>query len=362
MNVAERIIKPQASGVFRTVFLYTGQGESTLLVIPNGPGIEDYSYVLLDSDLDHEPNEVNLVSMFKDLFASTGKLDVFINSHPHNDHIGGIREIYREIGFDEVWHSNHKPGGKHKEKYEDFSYVVKKVGKNNEYHLKGTNQPNKLRTVSDQEVIRKLGEVEYIVLSPAEYLCEDINEGGQDERDRRIHEQCGVIKFSYGNPQRSILFTGDSDKQAWKEHITDYHGDKLPADVLSASHHGSRSFFKNGADDADVYKAHLELISPTYLIVSAPKREDSKHGHPHIDAMELYKEQIDADGIFHLGEEPCCVIVDITADGELSLHTDMELIEAYGGGGDDNDNDHGKYATVNINPSTTRIDDKPMAR
>lgn len=68
MNIAEKIIKPTKAGVFRTIFLYTGQGESTLMVIPTGSNINDYKYVLIDSDQDYEPNEINLVKMFKDLF------------------------------------------------------------------------------------------------------------------------------------------------------------------------------------------------------------------------------------------------------------------------------------------------------
>src|SRR3954464_4292486 len=109
MTVAERIIKPTKAGIFRTVFLYTGQGESTLMVIPNGPKVDDYIYVLVDSDKDNEPKEIDLIKLFKDLFSQSGKLFCFINTHPHNDHIGGIKEVYDEIGFTEVWHSNHKP-------------------------------------------------------------------------------------------------------------------------------------------------------------------------------------------------------------------------------------------------------------
>lgn len=109
MTVAERVIKPTKAGIFRTVFLYTGQGESTLLVIPTGSSLTDYMYVLVDCDRDKEPNEIDLVDMFKDLFKSSGELSIFINTHPHNDHIGGINEVYDEIGFSEVWHSNHKP-------------------------------------------------------------------------------------------------------------------------------------------------------------------------------------------------------------------------------------------------------------
>jgi competence protein ComEC len=359
MTVAEKVIKPTKAGVFRLVFIYTGQGETTLLVIPTGPNVNDYMYVMVDSDLDKDPNEVNLVKMFKDLFKTSGKLSTFINTHPHNDHIGGITEIYDEIGFKEVWHSNHKPGGAHKKKYEDLQYVIKQVGSANEYHLKGTNDNNKVRKVNGDEIIKTLGNVTYVVLSPAEYLCEEIEDGGADERNARIHEQCGVIKFTYGKTPKSVLFTGDADKKAFQDHITDYHKDKLPADVLSASHHGSRTFFKNDEDDKDVYEEHIEEINPTYLIISAPKQEDSPHGHPHDDAMELYKKHVDEDGIFHLGSSPYSVIVDIDENGTLSVDTDTELIEAYCDKDEDEEEEDDKSSAFII-PSTTRIDQKPM--
>jgi len=363
MTVAERVIKPRKPGIFRTVFLYTGQGESTLLVIPNGPNVGDYLYVLVDSDQDKEESEIDLVKMFKDLFRSSGKLSVFINTHPHNDHIGGIKDIYEEIGFTEVWHSNHKPGTKHKEKYEDLKYVIDKVGKKNEYFLLGTNDLNKVRNSNNGETPKRLGNIDYQVLSPAEYLCDDINEENQDTRDDRIHEQCGVIKFTYGREAKSIMITGDSDKIAWKDHITDYHKKSLQSYVLSASHHGSRTFFKCNKDDKDVYETHIEAIKPTYLIISAPKQEDSPHEHPHDDAMEIYKKHVPEEDTFHLGAGPYSVIVDIDSNGSPEVILDTELIVEYGKG-DDDDGDNGEekkeadYSSIYV--GSTRLDEKPM--
>lgn len=357
MTVAEKIIKPTKAGIFRTVFLYTGQGESTLMVIPNGSGVDDYIYVLVDSDKDNEKNEIDLVKMFKDLFTSKGELQTFINTHPHNDHIGGIRTVYDEIGFKEVWHSNHKPGGEHKKKYEDFQYVINKVGKSNEYFLLGTNDLNKIRTSDDKEVIKKLGQIDYQVLSPAEYLCDEISDADADERNKRIHEQCGVIKFTYGS--MSIMITGDSDKEAWMEHITDYHIKNLPSEVLSASHHGSRTFFKDDEDDTDVYEKHIENIKPTYLIISAPKKEDSPHGHPHDDAMDLYKKHVEEDNILHLGATYESVIIDIDSSGNMEVKIDKELVETYGNDEDSDGNDS-SYANISVGSQTSRIDNKPM--
>ena len=361
MTVAEQIIKPTKAGIFRSVFLYTGQGESTLLVIPTGNSVKDYMYVLVDSDRDKGPNEIDIVEMLKDLFKTSGELSTFINTHPHNDHIGGIKEIYDEVGLTEVWHSNHQPGGIHKKKYKDFQYVLNKVGKANEYFLRGTNDLNKIRKSDDKEIIKKLGLVDYQVLSPAEYLCEDIEDADADERNKRIHEQCGVIKFTYGKDAKSILITGDSDKKAWKEHITDYHKNNLPSYVLSASHHGSRTFFKDNEEDEEVYETHIETISPIYLIISAPKQDDSPHDHPHDDAMELYKKHVDEDNILHLGANIESVIVDIDSAGNIEVKTDKELIEAYGKGNDDNDDtDKNEKKNIYIGSQTSRIDNKPM--
>lgn len=360
MTVAEKIIKPTKAGIFRSIFLYTGQGESTLLVIPTGPAIIDYMYVLVDSDRDKGPNEIDLVEMFKDLFKTRDELHAFINTHPHKDHIGGIKEIYNEIGFTEVWHSNHKPGGDHKEKYKDFKYVIEKVGKGNEYFLLGTNDLNKIRKSNDSEVIKKLGLIDFQVISPAKYLCEDIEDADADERNKRIHEQCGVIKFTYGKDAKSIMITGDSDKEAWKEHITDYHENNLSSYVLSASHHGSRTFFKDNEEDTDIYEKHIEKINPRYLIISAPKQEDSPHDHPHDDAIELYKKYVDDDNILHLGANLECVIVDIDSDGNIEVKMDKELVEAYGKENDENGRDD-KNRNTYIGSQTSRIDNKPMA-
>ncbi|MCH5684096.1 hypothetical protein LWM68_07310 [Niabella sp. W65] len=128
------------------------------------------------------------------------------------------------------------------------------------------------------------------------------------------------------------MITGDSDKEAWKEHITDYHKESLPSHVLSASHHGSRTFFKENEEDKDIYEAHIKEINPTYLIISAPKQEDSPHGHPHDDAMELYKKHVEEENIFHLGKNYESVIVDIDSDGNMELTFDKELVEEYGQG------------------------------
>ena len=123
-----------------------------------------------------------------------------------------------------------------------------------------------------------------------------------------------------------------------------YHEDNLASTVLSASHHGSDTFFRM-TDDDDIYEDHIRAINPKAVIVSAPKQEASRHGHPHDRAMELYRKHAGDKNVYHLGEKPYSVIVDIDRDGEFNLYTDEELIREYGhgngNGGDDNKDESG---------------------
>lgn len=350
-NAAKDIIVPVEPNIFRTIFLYVGQGDSTLLVVPDG---DQYKYVLIDSNYDENAGGIDILKLLEDLFdGQDGGLDVYINTHPHKDHLGKVKEIYEQIGIGQLWHSGHKPGGEHKETYEDLEFVIKELGEENVSRLRGSKEENKL----DEEGI-ELGDINYNILAPADYVSDEIEGEKPEERYSRIHEQCGVIRFKYGEDEKQILITGDADYKAWKDNITDYHKNRLPSTVLSAAHHGSRSFFWKDADtDEDPYKEHLEIIDPSYVIVSAPKEKESKHDHPHQEAMDLYRENVGDDAVFHLGEKRECIIVDITSEGGIDLYPDDELVRKYGkkngweGSG-------GKKAIASA--VVTKIDRKPM--
>lgn len=358
-NIAKEIIVPEESGIFRMVSLYVGQGSATLLVIPDGG---QYRYVLIDMNTDKAAGGIDLQKMLEDLLDD--KLDTFINTHPHKDHLHGIEELHNSVGVKEIWHSGHKPSKDHDDFYQELKNVIKDIGTGNEFILFGSNTENKVRTSDKEtEVIKKIGDADYTVLSPAEFVADDIEDEDPEKRYSRIHEQCSVMVFSYGDDTKQILITGDSDKKSWKEHITDYHEDKLPSAVLSASHHGSRTFFKDSEDDEDVYETHIEKIDPSYLIVSAPKQSESSHGHPHDDAMKIYKKHLDEDDIIHLGKNRESVIVDISGSGALELRTDKRLVEEYGF--DDNGKkSSGSGGSVKsagfIGSATSQLDRKPM--
>jgi competence protein ComEC len=364
MTTAETVLLPPDPSVFRSAFIYAGQGDATLLIVPDGVG--GRKFVLVDINDGTPQGGTDVIAVLKDLLPRVdGKpvLDVFVNTHPHRDHLCGLGRLRQDVVVREVWHTGFTPSDRHAEAFKELTALIRDVqdsgGVAIEY--RGTRET------------KALGAVNYNVLSPADHTKEEIDALKGDERDVRIHDYCGVLRFSYGTNPRFVLLTGDADKTAWKEYIlgpTEYHAERVASTVLSAAHHGSRSFFKDAEDDEDVYVRHLELMQPTWVVVSSPKHRDSPHGHPHDDAIALYEQYVsgrDRRNVRVLGEDRECVIYDVYLDGRHVLDGDGgELVDAYpldknGDGGDGG----GGGSRANAGPAviTTRIDSgRPMGR
>lgn len=328
-KTARDVLIPTDATVFRIAFLYVGQGEATLLLLPDAG---NFRVMLVDTNVDKENGGIDMVALLKDLLDE--ELDVFVNTHPHTDHVRGIKDIHDAVGVKEVWHSGHVPSKEHRDAYDELQDVINDIGTDNVYELRGTREENTVEH-GEKPCPHPVGEPLYNVLSPAQYVKDEIAGEKPADRDRRIHEQCGVIRFVYGKSAKGVLLTGDSDRTAWEERITDYHAERLSSHVLSASHHGSRTFFKDTEDDAEPYKAHMDEIKPSIVIISAPKQSESKFEHPHDDAIDIYKDYVGKEGILHLGAYRVCIIVDIDINGNVSVIKDTKLVQAYGFDGDD---------------------------
>jgi beta-lactamase superfamily II metal-dependent hydrolase len=343
-NVARDLLWPNDKDIIaRVVFLSVGQGESTIVLLANG---DTYKTVLVDINLDSNNGGIDVPHLMSDLLESQDKhLDVFVNTHPHNDHLSGVMELCDAVNIGEVWHSGHKPSKKHADAYNNLHKVIDKVkkAKGLEILLTGSKEP------------KSIGEVDYYVLSPASYVVDDIEGETEEDRYRRIHEQCAVIKFGKGS--KWIMITGDADRDAWEKHITDYHKDRLQSIVLSAPHHGSITFFKNQDEDKPYLDA-LKQISPTYVVVSAPKSKESPHGHPDDEAISLYTEQVgDKENILHTGKQRHSFICDIFRDEEFSIQEDNgKLVEKYGIVKDSDE----KKTHVFVPPIIPHVDSRPM--
>jgi competence protein ComEC len=319
MSITNDILGPLGSNTMRVVFLYVGQGESTLVQMPDGAG--GHKSMLIDSNRGVTLKGIDLAKLLADVLPKNAsgnpRLDVYANTHPHNDHLCGVEEIRKAVEVVDVWHSGHKPSSLHEGPYGDLNTLIKEVKKRGgaEVLLEGS------RTAT------AWGAGEVHVLSPAAHIVEEIADETPEQRDNRIHDQCAVLRFAYGTQTKKgrVLITGDSDKTAWKR-ITGYHGkleeNRVKSEVLSASHHGSYTFFKDRIDDPEPYEDHLTAIAPERIIISAPDQTDSKHGHPDDDALRRYEAAAGKDKVHHMGSRRWSFFVDVYADGSYTVSDD----------------------------------------
>jgi beta-lactamase superfamily II metal-dependent hydrolase len=238
------------------VFLYVGQGSSTIILVKDG---DTYKSMLVDINLDSENGGVNVPMLISDLLDGND-LDVFINTHPHDDHLHGIIELSDGVSINEVWHSGYKPGKKYNDTYKDSMKIVEKVKEagGSETILQGSRDE------------KSIAEADYYVLSPAKYVTDDVSDEDPNTRYRRIHEQCAVMKFGIKNTW--VIIPGDADRDAFEKHITEYHKERLESVVLAASHHGSRTFFRYEEEENPYWPAPVlctscyESISHTFSL------------------------------------------------------------------------------------------------
>lgn len=329
-NVARDILWPNNKKILvRAAFLHVGQGNSAIVFVRDG---DVYRVVVVDINLDRKVSGIDVPRLVKDLLNGQS-LEAFANTHPHDDHLCGTKELSNAVDIKAVWHSNHKPskkwGSKHPELTDLIAKVKKKYGDAAEVIIDG----------SKSSVT--YGDAAYHFLAPAEHVTEDVNEEDADKRRSRIHEQCGVIKF--GKDKQWIIFVGDADRCAFEKHITKYHKERLPSFCLGASHHGSDTFFREN-EEQEAYMDGLNAINPKYVVVSAPTKEESKFEHPCDFAMEKYEEKVCEENVFHTGEDRYCFIFDILDDGTHSEPQDDagKLAEEYGLDQEDGDDGSGE--------------------
>jgi len=348
-NTAKELLWPTDTDILvRVVFLYVGQGTSTIVIVADN---DTYKVMLIDINLDAQRGGIDVPMMLMDLLGGED-LFAFVNSHPHDDHLRGIAELSEMVNILEVWHSGHKPSKKYGEAYEQLQDVIKKI----------TDAGGKEITLERTDVPTRLGDAQYHVLSPSEWLTDDVNDEQADERYARIHEQCAVLKF--GKDRVWVMLPGDANRNAFEKHITDHYGDAMHSQTLGASHHGSRSYFRDSEED-EPYVEALNLTDPNYIVISAPTQEESPHDHPHDDAVNIYAKKVGEDNILHTGKSHYSYICDIYRDGTYSGVQDDKgvLAQKYPLESEENSKDgNNRKSAPYVAPMIigTRVDDRPM--
>lgn len=291
---------------FKTHFLNVGQGDTSLVELPNS------QFMLVDCNQTEE--NTNILDYLKKVIPKNNDkhhIDYVVLTHPHKDHIKGLKDIIddEEISVGEIWESGHRT------RDDDGEY-------RNYIEIMNRNKPSIYKVGASSNPFAEFDDIRVYMFAPSSYVSEDDKE---DPREA-IHNRCMVMKIEYAG--KSVLFTGDSSFSSWQERIVPNYSDEngeldknlLSSDVLSVSHHGSRTFFME-KEDGEPYVDGLKKISPSVCVISVGKEND--HGHPHDEAMEIYKRESD-EVYLTKDEEGESIVVDIeTLDVEIEEKKDL---------------------------------------
>lgn len=188
----------------------------------------------------------------------------FISTHPHMDHLTGIKLLHDEIGINNLWISKNKHDQDLSElsdsQKEDWKFY-KKYRDTNEYLLDGvyTIRPK------ESESNNFWNEDQITILAPDAKLLKNTNPNVISY----------VLLIKYGG--KKIVLGGDGEKAIW-EFIMENHSDKIKdISILKASHHGR---------DSGYYQPAVKHMNPMYTIVSVGKK-------PSMDASNKYRQYCD---------------------------------------------------------------------
>jgi competence protein ComEC len=216
--------------------LDVGQGDSALIITPEGKS------VLIDAGLPQAGDEVVAALRKRDVQS----LDLAVATHPHADHIGGMRPVIENFGVKNFLDSGQIYASK---EYERMLRAIKEKG------IKFIEAKKGMKFDLDSgirfEVLNPPGKDERIT---------KVRPGGSVENANSV-----VMRLTYGN--FAMLFTGDAEIET--EDSIMKSGALLRAQVLKVGHHGSR--YATGAK-------FLEAVAPEAAVISSGA--GNRYGHP----------------------------------------------------------------------------------
>ncbi|MEA3492850.1 MAG: DNA internalization-related competence protein ComEC/Rec2 [Candidatus Margulisiibacteriota bacterium] len=216
--------------------LDVGQGDSILIEAPSGKKI------LVDGGEEKMGERIVIAYLQK---RGINKLDMVILTHPHEDHVGGLRPLLQKIKVGTVL----DPGAP----YNTRSYRLFKelIRRNKIKHL----------TARAGQMISFGKEVRAKILHPMSPFLENINDVS--------------IVFRLRYKDFTMMFTGDNEKEGEEQILARFFPDLLDSDILKVGHHGSRT------STSDYF---LDAVNPQIAVISCGRR--NKFRHPHKSTLQ----------------------------------------------------------------------------
>lgn len=226
------------SGTLTVDYLDIGQGDSTLITLPN------HKTILIDCGNTGKGSQVIEV-----VRKRTDKIDLLIGTHADADHVGGCDEVMAGFPVTFVLENGQSKDTK---AYTDFHDRAVTVGE---------------RILVDDEDLSLDSSVGLRVMVTYD------DQGMQEDTNANSI----VVRLDYGS--RSFLFTGDCEATC-ESTLTDT--ENVDVDVYKAGHHGSKT-----SSNADF----LREVTPSVVVISAGA--NNRYGHPNAQALDRLRAYTD---------------------------------------------------------------------
>ena len=229
-------------------FLDVGQGNMVVTIFP------DKKILVYDCNITQD-NEKAIFKYLNKIMPKS-EIDLFVNSHRDADHLRGIKKLNEKYTIKNLWDSG-VSGNTETKEYEEYMQLRRKLNSSNVHIVK----PNSHWTAKPDVKILN----------------------GKREKLEDINAQSIVLRIYHKGS--SVLLTGDTDAEVWKNHIMKKREYKVSSSILLASHHGSKTFIDNDSYK-HYYTEHLKAIRPSMTVISVG---DNPHGHPDSEAIKYYE-------------------------------------------------------------------------
>jgi len=242
------LLKLPSDGDLRVFFLDVGQGNCTVVKLPDGR--------IMVIDCNTEGANDNVINFLKR--AGISQIDVLVATHPDQDHISGLARLAKLFNIKELWKvafekTEENASSESLEAFEGYKRAVEVL----------RSQGTRILNPTVETYDRDFGKATIEVMAPFSKNPGDY---------KTANEASMVLRLSHAG--KKFLFTADTTTETW-EKLTTSGG--VSADVLQASHHGAESGFH-----PDIMKT----VQPQVVVVSVGKNQ---FGHPHAAPMNEYE-------------------------------------------------------------------------
>ncbi|MFH1623905.1 MAG: DNA internalization-related competence protein ComEC/Rec2 [Pseudomonadota bacterium] len=258
----------------RVTFLSVGQGDSALIEFPRGKRMIIDGGGFYNDSYDTGRNVI-APFLWKEKIA---RVDYLLLSHPHPDHLNGLRFIAKNFRVKEVWTNEQSA---ELEPYFELIEIIEDKGI--------MRLPMNIQTPP-----RHINGVTVEIYNPPVSLFR----GKGSDTNSSINNNSLVVKLTF--KRMSFLFTGDVEEEAERELIQV--GSRLHSTVIKVPHHGS---VRSNTE------AFVAAVKPSYAVFSVGYK--NRFGFPKKKIIERYK---------NLGSR----IYRTDRDGAITMITDGKLL------------------------------------